>query len=427
MSKLDELESRSVGESAVQIWTGHVPARIVRERVAELMGDRYDDVADQLNADPAYVRQMCEAFASGNPRFSFEKLRESIDAAAVAAGAKIYRGRETITSSQTSSAISNIVVHTIMSEFAKAPAIYTELAEVTTSNAESEVYLEEYQDDIPVLTGEIEPAPESRSGSREVRLRNYLYTRMLAISKKAFDTDKVGNVRDRATRFGQKAPLVMDRQWVFSVFRTFQYSQMSTSSPNGIVQPTNIAGGLAYAGALYPQAGIVGVPAGFSTAPSALSPASIENALLSPATFVDPYGDETSTGTEFDTLLCDSLDRFKAKRFVGSQINPVQLLANDTTGQSPGAFTSNVLFGEFTVAASPYVRRSRAPLSGSGYPWAMMKRKDNGAKMQILTPWNVEQEASNAGEAWASRIYRWQGKMEFAAGIVNGRKMYVGN
>jgi len=408
----------------VRMYSGET-SRAQRQAIMRESTRHHDEYfAQEYGYDPESITAMCEAFTGGRHGFSFLEIERNARAVESAAG-RVFRNREAITTSQAAAAISLVIVHQIIDAYAQQPAIFRELAEIETSNGDSEVYPEEFMDDIPVRTGETEPAPESRMGAGVVRIKNYQYTRALVISKRYFDLDKTGQTRRFANEFGSKYPIAQDRAFLLGIFLAGQYQNMTTNG--GIIPPTNIAGGLTLAGAAYTAAGVVGIPDGYNPAASQMTPAAIEDALLAPALFTDPYGVEIGTGIEFDTLLCDSIDRFKAKRFVQSNVNPVQLLQGDTTGQAPGAFSDNVLKGEFTVASHPYVRKTRAPLSGKGYPWAMMQKGKSGAVMQIEKEWEVNQEMPLAGKSFDESTLRWRGSGWFGSGLRSGRRIYIAN
>lgn len=423
---LDVQDVSRYGGGPVRMYNGTMAPAERAEFLRESFAPFAEDFVDQYGWDADGARKLCEAFSRGASRFSFRRTIESINDREIADGKRI-RNREAITTSQSAAAISLIIIHSMMDTYAQTPAIFRELAEVGPSNGDSEVYPESFMDDLPVLTAETEPAPESRMGNAVVRIKNYPYTRALAISKRLFELDKTGMARRWASNFGSKYPIMQDRAFVLGIFRAGQYAQMTTNG--GLLPPTNIAGGLTLAGSYASGPGLVGVPDGYTTTAGQLTPQNIENALLAPALFVDPYGVEIGTGVEYDTLLCDSLDRFKAKRFVQSNVNPVQLLAGDTTGQAPGAFTDNVLKGEFTVASSPYIRRTRAPLSGNGFPWAMLQRGQSGIVMQIEKEWDVQQELPNAGLSFDEGTFRWRGEGRFGTGMTPDalRRVFFGN
>ncbi|MBD5603546.1 MAG: hypothetical protein IAI48_00395 [Candidatus Eremiobacteraeota bacterium] len=422
----------------VSIYDGKRAPHEVQAAVREAMAPIQDDFASYFGWDGEHVRAMCEAFVAGGigkRAFSFTELERQILAREGHEGKpqNRYEAREAITTSQNGAAIGLIVMHAIEQAYEVQPAIFRDLAEVTTSNGESEVYPEEFYDDLPVPTAETEPSPESRMGQRNVRITNYGYTRRLAISKRYFELDKSGMTKRFASNFGKKYPIAQDRAFVNGMFKTGVPANLIQNG--GLFPGTNIAGygpgngfgtGTAYGG-------VTGVPASYNPQASPLTPAAIENALLAPATFVDPYGIEIGAGLEFDTLLVDSLDRYKAKRFVQSNVNPVQLLTTGdpnglvAAGQASGSFTDNVLKGEFTVAHSPYVKKSRAPLSGSGFPWSMFKKGENGFVMQIERDWTTEQEVPNAGDSFTTRSFIWQGEGWFGAGFRTGRLTYFGN
>jgi len=419
----------------VQLYGGVRPPQVIREAVREYMEPWQNDFAEHYGWDGDSVKQMCEAFVSGKKPFSFVELERSI-LAREGDGAQLnrYATREAITTSQNVAAIGLIIMHAIEEAYEVQPAIFRDLAEVTTSNGESEVYPEEFYDDLPVPTAETEPSPESRMGQGNVRIANYGYTRALAISKRYFDLDKSGMTKRFAANFGKKYPIAQDRAFINAAFRTMVPANLIQNG--GIFPGTNIAGygGGNGFGSTSSYGAVTGIPAGFTTAASPLTPQAIENGLLAPATFVDPYNVEIGAGLEFDTLLVDSLDRYKAKRFVQSNVNPVMLLTTGTdpnglinAGQAPGSFTDNVLKGEFTVAHSPYVKKTRAPLSGSGFPWMLFKKGANGLIVQIEKDWVVEQEDPKAGKSFDERSYRFQGEGWFGVGWRTGRLAFTGN
>jgi hypothetical protein len=389
----------------------------VRESVTPLIAE----FAERYRLDEGNVRELCEAYTGRNRRFSFMAIEQGVR---VSEGLRNITAREAITTSQAAAAIGLVVIHQIMDTYTQTPAIFRDLAEIETSNGDSEVYPEEFYDDLPVPTAETEPAPESRMGAGVVRIKNYVYTRALAISKRYFELDKTGQTRRFANAFGSKYPIAQDRAFVNGIFRAYTGpTNLIAPYGSGIFPPTNIAGQISQA------AGYVSVPAGYAPKASQVTPQALEDALVAPAYFVDPYGIEIGAAIEFDTWLGDSSDRLKVKRFMQAQYTSVIAGApgSDSTGQQPGVFTDNVLKGEFQIAHSPYVKKTRAPLSGNGYPWACLKAKQFGGVLQDRKPWSVTQENPMAGQSFDARSFRWQGEGEFGTGMRTGRKIYIGN
>lgn len=327
---------------------------------------------------------------------------------------RAMRTVETITSTQMAMTINLTTVHDIYDDYGDWPAVWRDLAEIVPSNAIDEVYPEEWSDDMPIAVAETEPAPEARITGNNIRIRNYEYARELVISKRLFDRDKLGRVRDAANRFGRKYIQAMDKAFVIAFFAAGSPGNLITRG--GTIPAVNLAGMSGYAGFNPSGAGPI-------------TPARLEDALTAPALFLDPFNVEIVV--EFDTVFVDSFDRMKTLRFLNSQYTSTLGLAPgaDTTGQAPGTFAENVLRGMLQLAYSPYVKRSRNPLAGAGngFPWAVIDGDDSGAVMQIVHELEVEQEAPNAGRSHEERSYRWQGVVEFGTGMRNARKVYFGN
>jgi hypothetical protein len=369
----------------------------VAARKAELMAPIIDRYQHDHGIDASVI---LKAFESG--KFSYSATKRSL----MEAG-RAQRLTEAILTSQMSDTIALTMMNAIVDDFVQFVPIYKGLAEESTSNALDELYPEEWTDDMPIRVGETEEAPESRVIGGNLRIRNYEYARELAIPKRLFDRDKMGQAKRAASEFGKKFEQVKDKAWVWSLIRAGNTSNLGLAI--GQVPPSNMAG----------------QTTSFTTTAGPITPQRIEDALTAPAYFVDPFNNVLTV--EFDTVLVDSFDRFKTMRFVDSIYTSTAVpAATDMTAQTAGPFSNNVLKGAVTVAASQFVKSARAQLGSSGYPWVLMQA-GRGAIMQTVHDLEVEQEAPNAGKSHDQRSYRWQAVIEFGTGVRSPRVFFWGN
>lgn len=365
--------------------------------------------------DADHARSLLESWrqpdGTVSPDFSFATLSREIariaeSQAGTGFGARLTR--EAITTSQTAAAINLVVVNTIFNDYGEAPAIYQDLAELENSNGEDELYPEEWADDMPVPVAETQPAPESRISAGVIRIRNYVYARALAISKRYFDRDKTGQVRRAAANFGRKYKKAMDKSFVVAFFRAGTVANLIANG--GTLPATNLAGHNGYGTYYNPTAGPV-------------NPDRLEAALTAPAQFTDPYGNLLEV--DMNTVFVDTFDRMRVKRYLTSQYTANQP-PTDLGGQAAGPFSDNPLRDEFQIAYSPYVKMARQPVSGTGFPWATLEAK-RGAVMQIVQDLQVTQEQPLAGKSFDERSYRWLAEAEWGTGVRNARLIYYGN
>lgn len=335
-----------------------------------------------------------------DPRFSYAETMRSIRAMHEGMGPL----RETITLSQVASSVDLATVHNVFQDYEDTPALYEAIAEVVTSNKLEEEYPEEWADDLPAKIGELEEAPEARVSGQSYRIRNFLYGRILSISKRAFENDDRGHIKSRASNFGKNYKRLIDRAFIYTLFR-----QMTTSNTN--IPSTNILG----------QTSIVPSTAG------PLTPQRIQDALTLGAFITDPFGEYITVS--FNTLVTDSFDELNALRYLTSLYSPTGFPSGSTgynVDTSPGAFTENILRGRLTVAHSSYVKQARASLSGTGMPSLVMEAK-KGQIVQLRQDLQVTMENPDAGKSFLQRSFNWQGTIEFGTGNRNPRLFIVIN
>ena len=404
--------------SKVTILSGVLPQAVRERQLERRFNPVIESFIERYEWAPEHARELIESFRAGDPDFSFSGLMRAIAKISEAQTARLGKGpvasvtRETITSSQTVAAINMIVTNTIFNDYGDQSAIYQDLAEIEVSNGDSELYPEEWADDMPVPVAETEPAPETRIGSGVIRIQNYVYARALAISKRYFDKDKTGQVRRVAANFGKKYKKAMDKSFVTAFFRAGTVANLIANG--GYIPSTNIAGQNAYT---------VGGSTYYNPSAGPVSPDRLEAALTAPAQFSDPYGNLIEV--DMNTVFVDTFDRMRVKRYLTSQYTPNQPTV-DVGGQAAGTFAENPLRDEFQIAFSPYVKQARAPISGTGFPWATLEAK-RGAVMQIVQDLQVLQEAALAGKSFDERSYRWTCSAEWGTGVRNARLLYFGN
>jgi hypothetical protein len=160
------------------------------------------------------------------PGFSYQTMIEGIRARGLS---------ETITTTSVYSSLDVATQQDVFDDYAAYPAIYESIAEIQQSNSDEELYPEDWTDDLPAQVSELEEAPQARISGIEYRIRNHTYARMLSISKDAFDNDQRGRIKRRASQFAQNYKKVIDRTFIYTMFR-----QLTTS--NTFMPSTNILG-----------------------------------------------------------------------------------------------------------------------------------------------------------------------------------------
>jgi hypothetical protein len=337
--------------------------------------------------------------ASGSHEFSYPESVRSIRS--LNEGRNL---RETITLSQVASAIDLTTMNALFNDYEAYPALYEAIAEITTSNSIMEEYPEDWADDLPAKISELEEAPEARITNTSYRITNFVYGRILSISKRAYDNDNRGWIKNKVSNFAQNYKKVIDRAFIYTMFR-----QLTSSNIN--LPTTNLLG----------SNSIVASTAG------KITPQRIQDAFTLSAFIADPFGEYITAN--FNTLVCDSADRLNAMRFLNSLYSPTGFPSGSTgydVDQSPGPFSENILKGLLTVAHSPYVKSSRSAIGGSGLPALLMESK-RGQVVQMRQNLQVTMEDANAGKSFLQRSYNWQGTMEFGTGNRNPRLFIIIN
>lgn len=306
----------------------------------------------------------------------------------------IKRFREVVSETQFPQLLRFGVQNFLFDAYAAVPVIYPDLVRVVNSTGAEELYAPLYGVELPRKVAPGQPFGDSRLQGLDAHVKNDKYGRMLAVERELVDDDRTGQIITRAGQMGERMRYV-EEQVVMSALEAGQYT-----ATIGNVTPGNAQ-----------------VPFG------QVSQTLLEYADVALEQMNDPMGNKMLVMP--DTLLCSPADKFTAAKLLQSTLQPSvpgaagQTASTASSGATGWTMTVNPLQGLYALKVSRFLASSNGLDGTHGHAYLLDSKKS--LVFQDRDALEVAQEATNAGEAFATDTYRWRVRRRFAAALIEPR------
>lgn len=306
----------------------------------------------------------------------------------------IKKFREAVAETQFPQLLRFGVQNFLFDGYASVPVIYPDLVRVVNSTGAEELYAPLYGVELPRKVSPGQPFGDSRLQGLDAHVKNDKYGRMLAIERELVDDDRTGQIVTRAGQLGERMRYV-EEQVVITALEAGQYT-----TAIGNVTPGN---------AQYPFGQV--------------SQNLLEGADIAMEGMLDPLGNKMLVMP--DTLLVSPADKFTAAKLLQSTLQPSvpgaagQTASTASSGVTGWTMTVNPLQGLYALKVSRFLPSSNGLDGTHGHAYLLDAKKS--LVFQDRDGLEVAQEATNAGEAFATDTYRWRVRRRFAAALVEPR------
>ncbi len=282
------------------------------------------------------------------------------------------------------------------------------------ANSLIELFAPLYGAEVPEDVEELGDFDESRTQGIDVQVRVKKVGRMVAFSRELVDDDRTGQIKDRASKAGEK----------------MRYKE-EIDGLNGIIQARDYAPG---------SAGFTGYSTTIGnrslSGTAALNQTNLELVYPAMRTIKDPLGQIIAV--RLDTILHGPTTAVTLWRLLQSQFQPsipggqggtapAETASSAVSGQIGWTLAENWLKGRWTPVEAPLFNDARVNngVDASGY-WFVMQAKKGAVHLE-RDPLEVVQENPLSGMSFTNDAYRYRVRRRYAFAVIEPRYIYQGN
>jgi len=274
--------------------------------------------------------------------------------------------------------------------------IFPDLVRVVQSDKFEELYAPLYGAELPKQVNRGQRFEGSRLQGLDKRLANIKFGRMLEVDRELVEDDQTGQIIQKASTMGERMRYVEE----LAVMNAILSATYSTGIGN-----LNSGGGR-------------------------ISQANVEKASVALEEMRDPLGQLIMV--QPDTILVSPSDKFEAAKLLQSALQPSVpgaaggTISNAASGSTGWTMTMNPLQGLFALKVSRFLPSEFSATKGldGTHGACILLQSKKSIVFQDRSPLEVQQEATNAGEAFARDQYRWKVRRRFNTAVIESRYLY---
>jgi hypothetical protein len=283
------------------------------------------------------------------------------------------------------------------------------------SSKDTELYAPNHGVAFPRQVGPSQLYPEVGAAALDIQLKNLKFGAIYALEKELLDDDQTGSFQQQSGMLGEYMKLLQEVLCYGKLASVANMQYIDYKIPTSETKPSYES---AYPWSTSFKGGGANRPASYG----ALSQANIQNGIVGLLNQKNLQGIKMQVKPT--RLIIGPTQQFDAAVLLNSAYYPSGAAAAGNTG---GAFAINPIKGILDMTVSRFVFKNDGTVDGTSKAWYIVDDSRPWFILQIREAVTVEQEAVNAGEAFAKDVYRFKGRSRMNADFIDPRFAWQGN
>lgn len=291
---------------------------------------------------------------------------------------------------------------------------YEDWVTVTQSSKDTELYAPNHGVAFPRQVGPSQLYPEVGAAALDIQLKNLKFGAIYGLEKELLDDDQTGSFQRQAGMLGEYMRILQEVLCYGKLASVAGMKYIDYSIPVSETKPSLES--------TYPwSTALIGGGATKGTL-AALSQTAIQNALTGLMNQKNLQGIKMQVSP--NRLIVGPTKQFDASVLLNSAFYPSGAAA---TGAPGGAFSINPIKGILDLTVSRFMFKNDGTVAGDSTAWYVVDDSKPFFVLQMREAVTVEQEATNAGEAFNRDVYRFKARSRMNADFLDPRFAWIGS
>lgn len=292
---------------------------------------------------------------------------------------------------------------------------YEDWVTVVQSSKDTELYAPNHGVSFPRQVGPSQLYPEVGAAALDIQLKNLKYGSIYSLERELLDDDQTGSFQRQAGMLGEYMRILQEVLCYGKLASVANMQYIDYTIPVSETQPSNEA--------TYPwSTAFVGGGANRPASFSILTQAAIQAGLIGLMNQKNLQGIKMQVSPS--RLIIGPQQQFDASVLLNSAYYPSGAAAAGATG---GAFAVNPIKGILDLTVSRFVFKNDGTVAGDSKAWYIVDDSKPWFILQMREAVTVEQEATNAGEAFNRDLMRFKARSRMNADFIDPRFAWQGN
>lgn len=289
---------------------------------------------------------------------------------------------------------------------------------VVQSSKDTELYAPNHGVAFPRQVGEQMKYPEVGAAALDIKLKNYKYGSVYAITRELLDDDQTGSFQRQAAMMGEYMKLLTEVLVMGKLASVSGTKYLDYSVPTSETKPDYESNYPWTSSAASFRGGGYNKP----TAYGVLSQSNIQNGVIALMSQKNLQGIKMQVKPS--RLLIGPTLSYDAAVLMNSAYYPSGAAAAGNVG---GAFAINPIKGLLDITVSRFVAKNDGTFNGDSKAWYLLDDSKPWFILQIREAVTVEQENPQSGASFEQDVYRFKTRGRMNADFIDPRFAWQGN
>ena len=305
-----------------------------------------------------------------------------------------------------------------MSMYESVDTSYEDWVTVVASSRDTELYAPNHGVSFPRQVGEQMPYPETTAAALDIKLKNYKYGLMYALTHELLEDDQTGSFARQSAMIGEYLKLLVEILCYGKLASVPGMQYLDLQIPVSETKPSYEANYPWTSSAAPFRGGGFNKPVSYG----ALNQTNIQNGIIALMNQKNLQGIKMQVKPT--RLLISPQTSFDAAVLIHSSYYPSGAAAAGSTG---GAFAINPLKSILDITVSRYVADNTGSFDGSSKAWYIVDDTKPWFIHQVREAVAVVQENPQAGRSFELDVMRFKGRSRQNADFIDPRFAWQGN